>query len=84
MIEYIEPYKQYIEVLGPILLLLYIYINFKRKITRELVCPKCKSTKSERLKRGEFFKNLQMMNMSDLKKYKCLNCYRVFYHSKRR
>ena len=84
MMDLIESYKQYIEVFGPILVLLYFYISFKRKITAELACPKCKSTKSERLKRGEFFKNLQMMNMSDLKKYRCLNCYRIFYFSKRR
>jgi DNA-directed RNA polymerase subunit RPC12/RpoP len=84
MMDLIEPYYQYIKVFGPILVVLYFYINFKRKITTELVCPKCKSTKSERLKRGEFFKNLQMMNMSDLKKYRCLNCYRIFYQSKRR
>ena len=83
MMELIEPYEQYIEVFGPILVLFYLYLNFKRKITRELVCPKCKSNKSERLKISQFFKNIQMMNMSDLKKYRCLNCYRIFYQSKR-
>lgn len=83
MMDFIETYNEYILVFGPVLVLFYLYINFKRKITRELVCPKCKSNKTERLKRSVFFKNLQIMNMSELKKFRCLNCYRIFYQSKR-
>jgi hypothetical protein len=83
MIDLIEFYKNEILVFGPILVLFYLYVNFKRKITKELVCPKCKSNKTKRLKRSAFYKNLQVMNMSELKKFRCLNCYRIFFQSKR-